>query len=315
MFPAAFLSAHSKSQSRAHSYRSIGALLSLGLLIGCSDIDAKNLSAPHIASPAKNAVCQIHYSTIPAFGGGALSSQQRQAADAVATSIEKKSAFLKSQNQLVQNLTNELLESEVISAEALQLVVGGYKGYSSRSIALSLPWDSDSTEQDIAVLNAVLAYVFIQESVFSHCPATPDDTNIVQALSFVEEPNIDLLTSASATEIYKMMIDVAGAPDDVGFTYYPTEDRFFSLEFHNNPIDETQIMETVLDLLRQDLKDPSQLSLVKSDRTTQFTYNDWTDSPNGAEHLAVIGDRVPKAKLDEWRAKFLDHLERFAAQA
>ena len=256
--------------------------------------------------------CEINFSAASTYAGKALGDGSVQRIRAAFRDDEVHAAFLHSQlprAERIAALAASRQGSEI--SPALLEVWGGYKGNTSPSLAMRLPGD---TEDDRALAQAVggaLGYTFMQESVLVQCSSDGAGAATLPSLDLVETGSSNVLSETTVRSVFGMLLGQADGNFDLGFTYYPEEDRFSTLGFTDGGEFERGAMIKLHDDLETISGLSTALSLNETDRWVSVLGNDWSSDANGTGYLQSPAVAALKPQLDEVRAAFVDELESF----
>ena len=257
--------------------------------------------------------CEINYTSAPYRPGNTLNEVQRAKLEKYIENASAARAFYTSLNDLTEEALRIATDSEAIQQSfTIKEVWGGYKGKTQPSMAarLSVPTSAD---RDIAVrIGAAIGHLYIQNGLIVHCDSDEQDSYTIPAFSLIEGASSDVLSLSTIASVHGMMIGNAGGETELGFTYYPDEDSFFSLGF----LDGGEVERLALEAVQRDLmklsKNDASLTLSEEQRWSTYLGNDWVEAPDGVNYLAAGGfDAEELASLKALRDRYTQRLESF----
>ena len=263
--------------------------------------------------PVEQAYCEINFSAASIYAGGALGAEFVEQLRARLADDEVQYEFLGTQTQRALQVA-QLVASEQdtdVGAEVLQ-VWGGYKGRTNPSLAMRFDAGGPDARRMAETVAAALGYVFMQESVIAQCPDSGSEPDAVASINLVEEGPRDILSVDTLEPVFGMMLGQADGNFDLGFTYYPQEDRFSTLGFTDGGTFERKAMSKAVGTLQVLTGSTGQLTLSETSKWVRFPHNDWDEQSDGAGYLETHGILEIKSALDSIRHGFLIDLETFA---
>lgn len=258
------------------------------------------------------AYCEINFSAASTYAGKALGDEFVERIRAAFRDDEAHAAFLHSQLPRAERIA-ALAASEKGSevSPALLEVWGGYKGKTSPSLAMRLPGDTVDDRALAQAVGAALGYTFMQESVLVQCSGDEAGATTHPALNLVETGSSDVLSETTVRSIFGMLLGQAEGNFDLGFTYYPKEDRFSTVGLTDGGAFERVAMTKLHDDLETISGLSTALSLSEKDVWVSFSGNDWSCDAEGAGYLLNPTVAALKPELDDIRASFAGELESF----
>ena len=280
------------------AFQHLAALNSAELVFAFLDVYGE-LNAGDAQLEPEAAYCEINFSISPSYAAGALGDGLIYWLDGRFESAVDQRRFLIEQAPRALDVA-ELVFSKAdadIEAEVLQ-VWGGYKGKTDPSLAMRFPVSSADDRGIADVMAAALGYTFMQQGVIAQCDAFSGDDNVVPSIDLTETGAYDVLSATTIKPVFGMMLGQADGNFDLGFTYYPDEDRFSTLGFTDGGAFERAAMTTVRNDLQYFTGTDAGLELSETPKWVRYPSNDWSAHPDGASYLARPGMQELKAELD-----------------
>ncbi|RIJ16887.1 hypothetical protein D1227_16805 [Henriciella mobilis] len=264
------------------------------------------------AAQPRAAYCEINFSAASTYAGKALGDEFVERVRAAFRDDEAHAAFLHSQLHRAQRIASLAASQQgsEISPTLLE-VWGGYKGKTSPSLAMRLPGDTTDDRALAQAVGAALGYTFMQESVLVQCSGDDAGATTHPALNLVETGSSDVLSEATVRSIFGMLLGQAEGNFDLGFTYYPDEDRFSTVGLTDGGSFERGAMTKLHDDLETVSGLSTALSLSEQDVWVSFSGNDWSCDADGAGYLKSPVVAALKPELDKIRVSFAGELESF----
>lgn len=291
-------------QNEIEAFQHLAAINSAELVYAFLDVYGE-ANAPVASSAPSGPYCEINFSISSTYAHGALGDDLVEWLRVRFDSEEAEQAFLASKAPLALEIT-ELVDPS-LEAEVLQ-VWGGYKGKTSPSLAMRFPIASEEDRETAVLIASALGYAFTQESVIAQCDDFPSDSATVPSIDLTETGAGDVLSVDTLKPVFGMMLGQADGNFDLGYTYYPEEDRFSTLGFTDGGAFERSAMMTVQEDIEGFTGDPAGLMLSETSKWVEFPFNDWRENPEGEAYLAHPGMDALKADLDLIRGALIADL-------
>ncbi|MEM5517697.1 5'-methylthioadenosine/S-adenosylhomocysteine nucleosidase [Henriciella sp. AS95] len=260
--------------------------------------------------------CEINFSAASKAAGLSLGEPKAAQLMGMLSDDTAHKAFLATQIQRAEDIAQLVAPSSKALSDPVVLEVwGGWKGRTSPSLAMRLASDEPDDLDTAAAIASAFGYVFMQEGVIAHCPVYDDQSADLSAFHLIEHGQYDLLSVDSLESVFGMMLGQADGNFDLGYTYYPVEDRFYTLGNTDGGAFEAEAMSDLLDTLDRMSSGHNDLSLSETGRKVAWLGNDWAAMPDGHGYLANPAVAEHKLALDSLRAEFLADLSDLAATA
>lgn len=291
-------------QNEIEAFEHLAAINSAALVLaflteyGATDMHAQAAepSAPY---------CELNFEGITGHAEGRFSPARIATLEALQADPEATGPFQDSLKSLAVQIASVATDGAVSADEADVLSVwGGYKGVIRTSLAMRLPGNTDEDRARAVRVGAALGYVFVQESVLVQCAPLDQDAASMASFELVETETGTTLSPETLPSVFGMMLGQARGYFDLGFTYYPDEDRFSTLGFSEGGDLERDIVGAVYDDLQVLTDAETSLSLSEIPVWLSNPTNDWDASPDGAGYVASLAPDTTREELAALRAAY-----------
>lgn len=271
---------------------------------GCSSLPPRAVDS--LSAQSTTAHCEISFSNMPYEANEARLGADRLAKLAnIRKDFDRERAFIESFADITLQVV-ELVGDQNFSQQVdIQTIMGGYKGFTSP--ALSLRFDANNQEERVAItrIGAALGYVYFQDSVLVQCDPLVSDTDLHPVFDLTELGPVDSINTETLKSIYGMLIGEADGNLNIGFSYYPTEDRFSTIGFIDNGKGERLALMRLINTLER-LTNLQGIYQVKDGRVwVQFPANNWLDHPRGSAYLTGNQLEPWQVQLDQLQQRFV----------
>ena len=295
------------------AFQHLAAVNSAAVVLGY--LNALGAADEDVASPAEGGeYCEVNFSAASTYAAGALGDDFVTALRAKFADDELQAQFLSTQIDRAKAVafaaaqaSHEPFEPDVLA------VWGGYKGRTDPSLALRMAYEGPEARARAEKIAASLGYVFMQESVIAHCPASAVSEASISSINLAEQGAKDVLSVDTLKPVFGLMLGQADGNFDLGFTYYPAEDRFSTLGFAAGGDFEREAMAGIVAALEAFTEGPTGLVLSEVPRWVAFPGNDWSTYPDGRSYVDTPGIAELVPTLESFRSDFLIELEAFVA--
>lgn len=292
-------------QNEIEAFQHLAAVNSAELVFAFLDVYGE-ANAPGAVDMPSGPYCEINFSISSTYAHGALGDDLVAWLRARFESEAAEQAFLASKAPLaleIAEMIDPALDAEVMP------VWGGYKGRTSPSLAMRFPVASEEDRETAVLIASAFGYAFTQESVIAQCDDFPGDAGSVASIDLTETGAGNVLSVDTLKPVFGMMLGQADGNFDLGYTYYPEEDRFSTLGFTDGGAFERSAMMTVKDDLQRFTGDPTGLMLSETSKWVEFPFNDWREYTEGEAYLEHPGMDGLKGKLDAIRSGIIAELQ------
>ncbi|MAP94493.1 MAG: hypothetical protein CMK07_06030 [Ponticaulis sp.] len=257
-------------------------------------------------SPPPPSFCEINFSAASVYGQGALGDDLVEWLKSRFREDSDHRDYLMS--RVPQALEIAALVDPDIDAQVLQ-VWGGYKGRTSPSLAMRFPITAPENRETALRIAAALGYTFTQESVIAQCDDFPGDDKLTASIDLIETGAGDVLSVETLKPVFGMMLGQADGNFNLGFTYYPAEDRFSTLGFTDDGDFERSAIRSVRDDLQVFSGDSAGLTVSETPKWVAYPFNNWREQPLGEAYLEQPGIADLKPGLDAIRSDIITELQ------
>lgn len=291
------------------AFQHLAAENSAELVFAFLDVYGETTEPPATQSVWSEAYCEINFSISPSYAAGALGDGLIYWLKGQFETVEDERAFLARHTPRALKVAEIVFADAGLDVEAEVLEVwGGYKGETDPSLAMRFPIETGDERAVAEIMAASLGYTFMQEGVIAQCHEFPGDDDLYASIDLMETGPEDVLSVDTLKPVFGMMLGQADGNFDLGYTYYPAEDRFSTLGFTDAGAFERDAMATVKKDLGFFTGNAAQLSLSETQKWVRYPSNNWDSNPDGAAYLSRPGVSDLKDELDVVRAGLVDQL-------
>lgn len=279
-------------------------LLLLAGVTGCLSLPLRTVDSS--ATQATTGHCEISFSSMPYEANEArLGSARLVKLANIRKDFDRERAFIESFADITLQ-TVELVGGQNFSQQAdMQTIMGGYQGFTSPALSLRFSTNNQEERATITRIGAALGYVYFQDSVLIQCDPLASDTDLHPVFDLTESGPVDSINTETLKSVYGMLIGEADGNLNIGFSYYPTEDRFSTIGFIDNGKGERLALMRLINTLER-LTNLQGIYQVEDGRVwVQFPANNWLDHPRGSIYLTGNQLESLQAKLDQLQQRFV----------
>ena len=280
-------------------------------LIGCSSVPLRATDSTGSTAAAVTPHCDIAYSNIPYYANeDRLGADRLEQIAAIRQSFDVEQDFIESFASITETIIDQVAGEDINPLHA-ETVMGGYKGFTSPSLTLRFAINDRMSREHITQLSSAIGYVYLQDSVLVRCDPEPGDTQLYPAFELTETGPVDSINVDTLKSIYGALIGEADGNLEMGFSYYPSEDRFSTIGFIDGGKGERAALANLVNTLEVLTNQAGEYVIDERTVWVSFPANDWKSFPEGSNYVTHGNLAELRVTLDGLQDTFIKAIDAY----